>query len=183
MNAAALPKSSTARLDQEPWAGIFETALEHCRREEWELGLAALSQLLSTVRRADLPGHFYSYLGYGMARCNGRVKQGLRLCHRGVQLEFYQPENYVNLARTLLLTDDRRAACDAIARGLAIDPEHEKLLELQRGLGLRKRSPVPFLSRRHLLNRILGRIRHDLWHRSAPDEPQTASQGTTASSS
>jgi len=55
----------------------------------------------------ELPGLFYSYLGFGVARFDRRVREGLTLCEHAVKREFYQPENYLNLARTHLLAGNR----------------------------------------------------------------------------
>ena len=77
-------------------------------------------------------------------------------------IAFYQPENYLNLARTQLLANDRRGAVSAIQGGLKIDPHQEDLLELQRQIGVRREPVLSFLSRDNLINRILGRLRHNV---------------------
>ena len=122
-------------------------------------------------RRKDLPSLLYSYLGYALARSHGDVSRGLRFCKRAVRMEFYQPENYLNLARTELLAKNRRAAHRAVRRGLDFDPSHQALLELQNDLGERRDPVISFLGRRNLLNRILGRLRHDLGGRPKPPTP------------
>lgn len=155
------------RLDQNPWARLFERGLERCRSGQWELGLEDLIQVYGAVRRTDLPGLFYSYMGFGLARNLGQLDRGLKLCQRAIELEFYQPENYLNLARTHLLAKNRGGAFQAVAQGLQIDPHHPELLELQQGLGARRPAMIPFFSRHHPLNRLLGRLRHDLGGKSA----------------
>lgn len=145
-----------------PWSLRFDRALEHCRAERWEAGLEILVEVWESVRRSELPGLFYAYFGYGIARCHGKVEPGLRLCLRAVQMEFYQTESYLNLARCQLLAHNKAAACDAIARGLMIDPEHPDLLALRSSLGVRKEPVLPFLERNNPLNRTLGRLRNVL---------------------
>ncbi len=142
---------------------VFERGLERCRRGQWQDGLVDLAWLAERGSHGEVPALCYSYLGYGLARYRGQIKKGLRLCRHAVKLEFYQPQSYVNLARTALLSNRyRRQAAKAVLDGLEIDPEHPELLELQQELGARRSPVVQFLSRRTLPNRILGWIRHQL---------------------
>ncbi|NJL29834.1 MAG: hypothetical protein HC897_19055 [Thermoanaerobaculia bacterium] len=161
------------RLDQNPWARLYERGLERCRSGQWELGLEDLISIYGSVRRSDLPGLFYSYMGFGLARNLGQLDRGLKLCHRAIELEFYQPDNYLNLARTQLLSKNRGGAVQAVEQGLQIDPNHPELLELQQALGARRAAVIPFFSRHNPLNRFLGRLRHDLERKSAPQTPSS----------
>jgi hypothetical protein len=46
-----------------------------------------------------------------------------------------------------------------LKRGLMVDPRDAALLLEWRRLGVRRRPVLPFLPRRHLVNRVLGRVR------------------------
>ena len=143
------------------WKGI-----ELCRQGDWKDGLYWLSLAAEAKDETDeLPALFYSYLGYGVARYQKQQLQGLKLCRRAVELEFYQPESYDFLARAHLLIGDRRAAYDVVERGLEVDSSHEGLLSLRSELGERRRPVLSFLPRRHALNRWLGMARHRLLQR------------------
>lgn len=133
-------------------------ALYLCRAGEWDSGLYHLGKLAETGERA-MPGLFYSYLGYGIARCQGKVKEGLKLCQHSIKVEFYESENYFNLARTYLLDRDRSGAVRAVRKGLKVDPQSLELLALYRDLGIRQEPVIPFLSRNNLVNQVLGRLR------------------------
>ncbi len=133
-------------------------ALYLCRAGDWDSGLYHLGRLAESGERA-MPGLFYSYLGYGIARCQGKVKEGLQLCHHSIKVEFYESENFLNLARTCLLARDRRGAVRAVRKGLKVDPQSLDLLALYRDLGIRQGPMIPFLSRSNLVNRVLGRLR------------------------
>ncbi len=85
----------------------------------------------------------WSYLGYGIASLEGKQSEGLALCQRALRAEPSEPENYLNLARTHLLAEQRRLAIEALDRGLEIDPDHQQLLRVRGGLGWRKRVPLP----------------------------------------
>ncbi len=138
----------------------LKLGIECCRRGDWNEGLRYLGKLAEGGESSDLPGVFYSYLGYGIALCQKRVDEGLKLCQHSIKVEFYEVENYVNLARTCLLARDRRKAVRAVLGGLKIDPHHPELLVLYRELGIRSLPVLPFLDRQNPVNQLLGRIRH-----------------------
>ncbi|HEX2254842.1 MAG TPA: tetratricopeptide repeat protein [Thermoanaerobaculia bacterium] len=135
-------------------------AVELCRSGQWERGLPLLGRL---AERGDrMTGLAYSYLGYGVAVSERRVAEGVKLCRHAVRVEFYQPEAWLNLARAENLAGHRREAVAALQRGLALDGDHPELVQLRKTMGLRRNPVLPFLARGHLLNRILGRVRHVL---------------------
>jgi len=146
-------------LDEVAWRGI-----ELCRRGEWQEGFYWLSLATNvTVETSSVPSLFFAYLGYGLTRFHGEVDEGLRLCRRAVEIELYQPENHYYLAATYLLAGDRRSAIDAIEQGLQVDATHAGLRELLADMGKRRSPILPFLPRRHALNRWLGKVRHRLF--------------------
>ncbi len=110
----------------------------------------------------DLPGTFYSYLGYAIAKVQGRRREGLALCQHGVKLEFYRGENYINLAGVHLLVGNRAGAVKAIFDGLQHDRRNRELQRMARKMGIRRRPIIPFLDRAHPINVWLGKVRHRL---------------------
>lgn len=155
-------KAAGGQIDQHTAAALVERGIARCRKGEWERGLDDLGKLARNEHQGELPGVFYSYLGYGIARCRGQVHEGVRLCEHAVKVEFYNPENYLNLARTYLLADNRRRAYKALTQGLRTDRRHTGLIALARQMGWRRRPVLPFISRDNPVNRFLGRLRHDL---------------------
>jgi tetratricopeptide (TPR) repeat protein len=139
----------------------IERGIALCREGEWDKGLFWLGRVAESGE-SSLPGLFYSYLGYGIARCQRRHDEGLKLCQHSIKIEFYEPDNYLNLARTCLLLHDRTGAVRAVRKGLKVDPEHLDLKALYRELGIRRPPVLPFLPRGQLLNRLLGRVRSAL---------------------
>ena len=107
-----------------------------------------------------------SYLGYGLAVEGGQYEDGLRRCRAAVRRELWEPETWLNLARTYLLRREKRSAVQAIEQGLEIDPDQAELLALQRRLGVRRRPVLGFLDRGHPLNVALGKMRHGFSRRS-----------------
>ena len=158
-------------------ADRLERGLECCRKGDWKTGFEHLSVLAQQDHKTgSLPSRFYSYLGYGMALHEGRISQGIKLCRYAVKLEFFQPENYVNLAQVYLLANRRDKASKAVLKGLEVDPEHPALVALHKTLGERKPPALPFLSRSNILNQVLGRLRHAL--RRAPAKSETSQEPT-----
>jgi hypothetical protein len=137
-----------------------------CRQGSWSQGVTHLTRV-AREKNADtkLPGVFYSYLGYGIALCEHRVREGLELCERAVKAGFYEPDNYLNLSRAHLLRKNRRTAVKWLGKGLKVDPNHDGLISLQNDLGFRKRPILPFLPRDSTFNILLGRMRHNLTKR------------------
>jgi hypothetical protein len=160
-------------VSQPDFSDVLRRGIERCRQGDWEVGLAFLGRIAEGERSAELPGLFYSYLGYGIALRQRRVQEGLRLCRHSVKVQFYEPENYVNLVRTLLLAGDRPGAVRAVLDGLKVDHQNGELLGLHKELGIRKSPVLPFLSRTNPLNQFLGRLRHSWRGNEAPKaEPE-----------
>src|SRR5436305_10163051 len=153
-------RSKEAGSARQEVSGVLGRAIDECRKGNWDQGLPYLGLLADSADRSSLPGLFYSYLGYGIALREQRVDEGLKLCKHAIKIEFFQAENYWNLARLHLLQKDRKNAVRAVRDGLKVDPNSAELLALQKELGMRKLPVLSFLSRDHPLNRILGSLRH-----------------------
>ena len=141
-----------------------ERGVELCREGDWKRGLSLLAKIVAATgelgREAPpLSGSVYSYMGYGLARFDEKYREGLDLCRHSIEVEFYEPDNFANLARVCLLIDRRKEAVKALRHGLKIHPGHLLLRALYRDMGVRREPVLPFLSRTHVLNRLLGRLR------------------------
>ena len=135
-----------------------------CREGNWQEGVKVLGRVAENLSDGvELPADFYSYLGYGIAREENRIKEGVALCQHAIKKEFYQPDHYANLARTYLISGRRLGAFKALRRGLSMAPRHSSLRLIQRDMGIRRQLSVPFLYRSHSINRFIGRLRHELF--------------------
>lgn len=149
-------------------ADQLERGLECCRQGDWKTGFEHLSAVAQQQKKpGELPSRYYSFLGYGMALRQKRIDEGIKLCRYAIKREFYQPENYLNLARVYLLAERRDAAYKAIMKGLKVDPEFPGLQALHQSMGERKLPVLPFLARSNPLNRLLGSIRYAFRKRPA----------------
>ena len=159
-----LPRQKTlSGVTQDEIRARCEEGIAACRRGDWESGVDALYTVVMPAWLGDeVPSLAYSYLGYGLAATGASYKEGLRLCRLSVQRDAFEPENYLNLARTCQLRGRRKMTVRALNRGLRISPRHPGLRSLRDQLGRRKRPVVPMLSRAHPLNRFLGKLRYEL---------------------
>ena len=101
---------------------------------------------------------YSSYYGYCLAAALGRTRDGLAICRKAADGEFFSPEILLNLARVHLLADQKREAWETLMRGLSLDPEHGGLRAEVRRMGIRKPRAIPFLDRAHPLNKAAARL-------------------------
>jgi tetratricopeptide (TPR) repeat protein len=157
--------TSKTRLQEAAQRGI-----DLCRAGKWKAGMDILGRIAEADRQGtELPGLFYSYLGYGIARYEKRGREGLALCQHAIKVQFYEPENYVLLARVYLLRHRRGKAIEALQKALQLNARHPEAVKLAREIGFRRRPVLPFLSRSHPINKALGKLRHSMSQGKAVD--------------
>lgn len=158
----------------ETFVAEFNEAVAACRVDNWRRGYEILTRLAGDAGpKTTLPGVFYSYLGVAVARCEGQKHEGMELVRYALKLQPFKADNYANLALMCVILGRRQEALKAIDQGLTLSPFSPRLKELRRSLGVRRRPPVPFLSRDNPINVILGQV---TWHlhrrRQEKDEEQ-----------
>jgi hypothetical protein len=155
------PRGADSTEHRELVSKTAQFGIELCRRGFWEPGLVQLALVEANKGGGQaIPGLALSYLGYGIASQQGRIKEGIRFCRAGVDRQVWEAENHFNLARTCLLAGHLKQAIDALDYALGLDPTDPPMLELRLSLGLRKQPTFFFLDRGHPLNRLAGRLRH-----------------------
>lgn len=102
---------------------------------------------------------YLSQYGLCLGTVVRRRYKGVQFCREAVGLERYNPDMYCNLGRVLLAAGRRKDAHDAFLRGLRIQTDHQQIIRALKEMGIRRRPPLPFLSRSNPLNVYLGRIR------------------------
>lgn len=108
-----------------------------------------------------------SYYGLLIAITEKQVPEGLRLCEQAVEEAFYDTEMYLNLAVLYFRTGRRAQASEVLIRGLRVDPKDPALLKKISQINPRSTPTLPFLSRKHLLNKYLGIARSRIFHLAA----------------
>ena len=152
-----------ARRDFATLMGFMDSGINHCRAGRWDKGVEYLRYVASRAPAGlGEAGLFLSYLGCAVARTQGRADEGLALCEQAVKVEFFQPENWANLAEVLILCGRRGEAMNAIEQGLDIDSRYSRLAAIHARLGRRRRPVIRFLPRSNPLNFLLGKVRSQL---------------------
>lgn len=105
----------------------------------------------------DVPFMLLSYYGLCLVALGKDTGRGLAYCRRAVDEAGNRSEYYFNLGKALVFLKRKAEAITAFQHGLAIDDDPRIETELNR-LGIRSRPAIPFLPRRHFLNRYLGRL-------------------------
>jgi tetratricopeptide (TPR) repeat protein len=147
-------------------AEAFKKGIAAFRDDRWREGYELLTKVAQHAEKhANMPGVFYSYLGLGIAHCEGRRRDGMELCRYALQLDPNNHESYLNIASVYLMLGRREAAWRAVGHGLKLRPGHVRLLELQRKIGVRRRLTFPALARTNPLNSLSGRLRAALGRR------------------
>jgi Flp pilus assembly protein TadD len=126
-----------------------------------ESGDAALAVEVLREAQAAAPDHaqIRSTLGLAMALGARDFEAARTLCESAAKQEFFNPDLYLNLARVYLSVGRRPEALRYLRRGQMIDPGHLAIRDAITELGLRRLPILPFLPRRHLVNRMLGGVR------------------------
>ncbi len=150
------PRSAGRALSDEAHE-LFELAVKKVADNHYDEALPAL-------RKANQlsPDHAQvrSLLGVALARVERDFEQSRALCESAAKQEFFNPDLYFNLSRVYLEFGRRAEALRYLRRGQMIDPGHASIRQSIGELGQRKAPIVPFLPRRHLLNRALGTARN-----------------------
>lgn len=110
-----------------------------------------------SVGRNDI--YYNKYASYcGLARVLSGDRGGLELCREVARREIHDGDVFLNLARAEWSFKNRKNTVIALKKGLQIDNRHPGLRLMREQLGIRQRSPLPFLPRSHKLNHALGKI-------------------------
>jgi len=101
---------------------------------------------------------YRSAYALGLALIRGQFLGAVELARGAVREEFYNPDLYLNLARIYEAFGFKAEAIRYLKRGLMVDPEAETLQRMLGHFGVRRRPPLRFLPREHIVNRMLGKI-------------------------
>jgi hypothetical protein len=103
---------------------------------------------------SDAPPASLSALGLSIAANKGDHPQGVVLCKEAIRLA-PEPIHYYHLGKVYLLSGKKHLALHAFRKGLKFGYHHGLAREIER-LGFRRPPILPFLGRKHPLNRYAG---------------------------
>jgi tetratricopeptide (TPR) repeat protein len=118
--------------------------------------LSALGCLERALAIWDDP-HWYSRLGYCVAKERGHLTRAFELCRTAIELDPKNPIHYLYLGKVHQIAANQYEALQALRQGMSLGgtPEIQQVLDT---LGVRKPPAIPALSRRNPLNKYLGKI-------------------------
>lgn len=109
---------------------------------------------LACQRVAPEDPYFFKYSAcYGLAVLLDGDTRGLDICRLAAQKTPLDADVALNLVRAEAFVANRKAAVNTLEQYL----QHHGLRAMQQKLGVRGRKPIPFLSRNHWLNVMLGK--------------------------
>lgn len=132
-----------------------ERALSHLRENNTLDALFHLDKIFEVSDSAEVRSAY----ALCIALERGQVKEAIDLCIEAVKREPENAFHYLNLGRIYLKGDKKAVAIDIFRKGLRFDSTSEaskSIISILEALGLRKRSPLPFLRRDHVLNKYMG---------------------------
>jgi len=137
--------------------------------KEFKQGLALLRDnfadkaLMHMQKAAQLEKnnpYYMSYLGVVLARSEEKWAEAEKLCDNAVRLKRNQAQLYLNLAEVYATAGRKDDAVETLQAGLKY-ARRDVRLNLAINRLVERRPPVfSFLSRRHPLNKQIGRLRH-----------------------
>jgi tetratricopeptide (TPR) repeat protein len=141
----------------------IDEAIEATREEDY---LRAYTLFLEIYGSEDAPPSDdpkavtgLSYFGLCVALVQKKYKPAIDLCRRALDLQFYNVEHYLNLAKVYVAGGNRKKAVEIAEEGLKGHRDYTPLVEFRKTLGIRSRPAVPFLDRSHPINVTLGQAR------------------------
>jgi len=102
---------------------------------------------------------FVSFYGLALALAGKSRREAVQACELALARDSFDPKLHLNLARVFLLFQRTTRALEVLERGLKLHPGNVALSNLLRRADRRQPPTFPSLSRDHLLNRSLGRMR------------------------
>lgn len=128
-------------------------------------GLAALDdddirtarRLFEEAGRHQTTPVISSCLGYCLALEEGDLDKAIDMCREAMRQEPINPLHALNLGRVYLLTGNKPLAVKTFRKGLRF-ARHQRLIDELQGMGMRRPTFFPSLSRDHVLNQTCGKI-------------------------
>ncbi len=133
-------------------------ALAHGARVEALALFEAAIQVERQLGVDDGQARYLSYYGMCLALEGRKTHEGTKLCREALAKEFFNADLHLNLGRALLASGKKKEAWTVLQKGLGWERRHAGILKAIRAMGRRRRPVLPFLSRHHPINVMLGRI-------------------------
>jgi len=135
----------------------FEQGMEFYKNGYWGKALDKFREAVELDKQN--PKHV-SYLGLLVAVAKKSYEEAEQLCHVALRLDHKYVQGYLNLADVYLRARKKVDAVECLTVGIKYTKRDVHLVRALRKLGIRRPPVIPFLERKHFLNRHLGMLRH-----------------------
>ena len=120
----------------------------------------ALSHMQKAAQLEKNNPYYMSYLGVVLARSEEKWAEAEQLCDSAVRLKRNQAQLYLNLAEVYATAGRKEDAIETLQAGMKYARRDVRLNLAINRLAHRRPPVFTFLSRRHPVNRQLGKLRH-----------------------
>jgi Flp pilus assembly protein TadD len=104
--------------------------------------------------------YYLSFLGLSIARAERKWDQAAELCEIAVQLKRQESQFHLNLAEVYQLAGRNSKAIDTLDAALELFGNDDRLKRARSRIEKRRTPVLSFLNRDNVLNRKLGKLRH-----------------------
>jgi Flp pilus assembly protein TadD len=104
--------------------------------------------------------YYLSFLGVAIARAQREWQVAAKLCETALNTGRNESQLYLNLAEVYIAAGRRKDAVKLLNAGMEQCGPDVRLVCLRGKLQKRSAPVLPFLGRKHFLNRNLGKLRH-----------------------
>lgn len=150
---------------------ILKRGIAAVEKEDYQQGFQILSGIYTL--NSDDPVDGLSHYGVCVALLHKKHKEGLRLCHRAIDIQFYNSVHYANTTKVYLNLGNRKKAVAILDQGLERLPKDQVLMDLRERIGWRRGNPIPFLHRDNFLNMYMGKRRAKSRRENEFEEPKS----------
>lgn len=135
----------------------FIDGIEHLKNRSVLKATQSFRLAYESVDRKNV--YYNKYASYcGLSRVLSGDCTGIAMCREAANREYYDGDVFLNLARAEIFLKNRKNTVITLKKGLKLDNRHPGLREIRKQLGVRSRSPLPFLPRSHHLNQAIGKL-------------------------
>lgn len=153
----------------------FKRGLASFERKTYQEASGYFQRALDLERETqkNVSMKYLSFLGLSLVLSQGRSEEGLKMCEQAVKRDFFDADLFCNVGIVYLRHRQRGPAFQAFRRGLALRPQHRRILDEMDRYDRRADPVFGFLARQHPINVVAGRVRsrlRSLLARFAPTE-------------
>ncbi len=131
---------------------VPEKAVKLAREGRYDEAVRIFEKNLSS----SLSPNDISFYALSLAASEEDYDRAVNMCILAAEKEFYNPEIYLNLGKTLLLSGKKIKALKVFRKGLKFDEANKAIRMEIKKLGLRRAPIISFLPRGNVLNRVCG---------------------------